>query len=64
MKVAELPPIWERAIYLYVVLLFVLIYLSSFPFDVEDKVWDLIQSVPEANLLFQFGLVGWCNGPG
>lgn len=46
------------------VLLFVLIYLSSFPFDVEDKVWDLIQSVPEANLLFQFGLVGWCNGPG
>ena len=53
-KVAELPPVWERAAELglsSVTLLFVTIHLSVFTFDVWDGLWNLIRPVPEVYLL-------------
>ena len=51
---AELPPVWERAADLachLLILLFERMCLSIFPFDVLDKLWVLIRSVPEVSLL-------------
>ena len=42
-KVIELPPVWGRAVSSsHVILLFLKICLSTFPFDVWDKLWVLI----------------------
>ena len=49
-KMAELPPVWERAAD-SACLLFVRICLSVFPFDVWDKLRVLIRSIPEVSLL-------------
>ena len=48
-KMAELPPVWEGLS--PVILLFVGMCLSIFPFDVWDKLWVLIRSVPEVSSL-------------
>ena len=48
-KMAELPPVWESLS--PVILLFVGMCLSIFPFDVWDKLWVLIRLVPEVSLL-------------
>ena len=52
-KVSELPPVWERAANSAssVILLFVKICLSVYPFDVWDGLWVLIRPVPEVSLL-------------
>ena len=46
-KGIELPSVWERA----VILLFVKIRLSIFPFDVWNGLWVQIRPVPEVSLL-------------
>ena len=65
-NMAELPTAWERGTCLGkscslglspVILLFVGMCLSTFPFDVWDKLWVLIRSVPQVSLLIIVSVV-------